>query len=57
VARRLLAGTDHNCALLTDNGIKCWGRNTGGMFGYGTTGDVRGDQLNEMGDYLPETLP
>jgi alpha-tubulin suppressor-like RCC1 family protein len=57
VARRLLAGTDHNCALLTDNGLKCWGRNTGGMFGYGTTGDVRGDQLNEMGDYLPETLP
>jgi len=43
--------------LLTDNGISCWGNNNSGMFGVGTAGDTRGDQVNEMGDNLAEVLP
>jgi len=58
VARRLLGGENHTCALLNDNAIKCWGYNAYGTFGLGTGGtETRGDQLNEMGDNLPEVLP
>jgi alpha-tubulin suppressor-like RCC1 family protein len=58
LATRLLAGQDGTCVLLTDNAIKCWGVNTTGLFGIGGTGgEVVGDQLNEMGDRLPEVLP
>jgi alpha-tubulin suppressor-like RCC1 family protein len=57
VARRLLASTQHTCVILNDNGIKCWGANASGLFGLGTSGETRGDQLNEMGDFLPEVLP
>lgn len=56
-AYRLLAGGNHTCVLLTDNGMKCWGQNTHGVFGTGTSNEYRGDQLNEMGDNLPEVLP
>jgi E3 ubiquitin-protein ligase HERC3 len=57
VPRRLLAGTDQTCVVLTDNGVKCWGSNASGMFGAGLSGDRRGDQLSEMGDNMPEVLP
>jgi alpha-tubulin suppressor-like RCC1 family protein len=57
VARRLLADTDHSCVILADNGLKCWGVNTSGSFGLGTSGEVHGDQPSEMGDNLPEVLP
>ena len=41
----------HACALAINQQIKCWGRNNGNL-GYGDT-EERGDELNEIGDYLP----
>ncbi|MBN2361778.1 MAG: hypothetical protein JXR83_20165 [Deltaproteobacteria bacterium] len=51
-ATALAAGAFHNCALLDDQTVKCWGRNDLGLLG---TGDlqIRGDQLDDMGDNLP----
>ena len=33
----ITTGTDHSCALLTDGSVKCWGNNSNGELGDGTT--------------------
>jgi len=51
-ALAIAAGFAHNCALLDDFTVKCWGFNTFGQLGLGNT-DPRGDGSGEMGDALP----
>lgn len=51
-ASEISVGTYHSCALLDNAQVKCWGYNTNGRLGLGDT-NHRGDQPNEMGDYLP----
>eukprot|EP01083_Nonionella_stella_P146484 460797_1 len=49
---RIIAGNDHTCVLSTSNEVKCFGWNSYGQLGYGDS-DSRGDDLGEMGDFLP----
>jgi len=44
-------GRRHTCARLSNNTLKCWGLNASGQLGLGNTAN-RGDQANEMGDFL-----
>jgi hypothetical protein len=38
-ARSISAGADHTCAVKTDGTLWCWGDNSGGQLGDGTTAD------------------
>jgi len=40
------------CATLSDDQMKCWGRNDYGQLGQASTESL-GDESNELGDYLP----
>jgi len=51
-ALALTGGDYHNCALLDNGAVKCWGRNDYGQLGLGDTNN-RGDGAGEMGDALP----
>jgi alpha-tubulin suppressor-like RCC1 family protein len=35
--RSMSVGTYHSCAILSDNSLRCWGRNSEGQLGYGDT--------------------
>jgi alpha-tubulin suppressor-like RCC1 family protein len=45
-------GSAHVCAVLDDASLRCWGGNSNGELGLGTTAS-RGDQPGEMGAALP----
>lgn len=45
-------GIDHTCIIFEDSSMKCFGNNDFGQLGYGDTAE-RGDQSNEVGEYLP----
>ncbi len=51
-ALAIAAGAGHTCAVLDNNAVKCWGRNSYGQLGLGDT-NHRGDTAGEMGDSLP----
>ena len=51
VAVQLAVGGFHNCAVFSDNTVKCWGSNYTGKLGL--SGGNRGDGPGEMGDSLP----
>ena len=38
-AQKIDVGDDHACALMKDGGLTCWGDNTNGQLGKGTSGD------------------
>lgn len=46
------AGAGWGCVILDVYEVKCFGYGIDGQLGYGDS-DHRGDQANEMGDYLP----
>jgi hypothetical protein len=46
------SGEYHNCAILDDHRVKCWGNNDTGQLGLGDT-IVRGADPSTMGDNLP----
>ncbi len=50
--RQVAAGSTHNCAIVLNGRVKCWGNNTNGQLGLGSTSN-RGDNANEMGENLP----
>ena len=47
------AGSYHNCALLDNNRVKCWGSNDKGQLGLGDSAYRVGSDYFEMGDDLP----
>ncbi len=49
--QRLWSGGYHNCALLDDGGVKCWGYNTAGELGVGHSAD-RGTARYTIGDVI-----
>lgn len=51
-AKKLYVGSNHSCAILDNDSVKCWGQNSYGQLGIGDTSD-RGDDAGEMGDALP----
>jgi len=50
---QLAAGALHNCSILDNNQLKCWGANESGQLGLGDTQDRGTDVVSEMGDNLP----
>eukprot|EP00439_Symbiodinium_sp_Y106_P064875 s2808_g10.t1 len=51
-AKQITVGLYFGCALLDNDSVKCWGRNTLGQLGQGDT-ENRGDEPDELGDKLP----
>lgn len=50
-AEQITAGGNHTCALLSDQSVRCWGRNEDGQLGIGNRFAI-GDQSGEMGASL-----
>ena len=44
----IAADSFHTCALLADQTVKCWGRNTHGQLGYGNTLVIGDDETPEL---------
>ena len=44
-AKAVSAGTDHTCAILDDDTVRCWGFGALGQLGYGNTNDVGDDEV------------
>jgi alpha-tubulin suppressor-like RCC1 family protein len=55
-AAAIAAGKNHNCAILDNSSIKCWGANASGQLGIGdiVNRGATTDGNDQMGGYLPE---
>ncbi|MGB1017115.1 MAG: RCC1 domain-containing protein, partial [Nannocystaceae bacterium] len=53
IAVELVAGGRHTCARLEDASIRCWGDNSNGQLGYGTTDPVGDDETPNMAGPVP----
>ncbi|MDP7319953.1 MAG: hypothetical protein QF441_05060 [Bacteriovoracaceae bacterium] len=49
---KIISGGFHNCALLKDSKIKCWGKNNFGQLGLGHTEDIGDDELPQSAPSL-----
>ena len=47
-AKSINAGTDHTCAIMDDDSLKCWGLNDEGQLGDGTTVDKNTPSLIDL---------
>ncbi|CAM9589993.1 unnamed protein product, partial [Discosporangium mesarthrocarpum] len=54
-ATKITAGEEHNCAILEDNSLICWGLGSYGQLGQGNSLDI-GDDPNEIGNLPPIDL-
>ncbi len=43
-AKQIAAGSEHTCAVLDNNTVKCWGNGGAGRLGYGNTNDIGDDE-------------
>ena len=46
------AGSAHTCVVFDNGSVQCWGSNTKGQLGLGTSSNM-GDNTGEMGSHLP----
>ena len=51
-ATQVALGTSHSCALFSNNKMKCWGNNSYGQLGLGSTQTTFGTSAAHMGDNL-----
>lgn len=53
-AKRIVSGSNHNCALLSNDKVKCWGDNSNGQAGNSLqqSSPSQGSQPGQMGDNL-----
>lgn len=52
-AKSIAVGNDFTCAILDDDGLKCWGSNHVGQLGLGIMDISVGGEAGDMGDNLP----
>lgn len=50
--KSLFSGNYHNCVLLSDMTVKCWGSNSSGQLGLELSGNI-GNMSGQMGTNLP----
>jgi len=50
---QIAAGEAHACALFDDGAVRCWGLNSAGQIGLGTSEGAIGDEDTDVGDFFP----
>ena len=50
---QIAAGESHACARFDDGKVRCWGLNSAGQIGLGTSEGAIGDEDTDVGDFFP----